>query len=151
MRQQALSLGQEMFQEIEEQGPDWEVITRLCLAHLLVLLRRQWELSSSSPDPNSARAGSLGRVMPAVALVNANPGRRIAWHQAAAACALSPSRFSFVFHQAMGVSFERFCRRTRLAYVAHLLLTTSVPVTAIADQTDFVDASCPCQPPMEPL
>jgi AraC-like DNA-binding protein len=41
----------------------------------------------------------------------------------------------------MGLSFGKFCRRARLAYAAQLLLTTDLPVEAVARTAGFSDAS----------
>ena len=141
MRATVLEMGALMLREIEAQRHEWQLLVRLILAYLLTSLRRDWRPPIISGDGSGSDYSPMARVMPAVALVNAGPSRRVTRGNAAAACSLSPSRFSVVFKSAMGMSFERFCRQTRLAFAAHLLLATDMPVKAIASEADFADAS----------
>jgi AraC-like DNA-binding protein len=87
------------------------------------------------------RTGVLEKIMPAVRLVQSHPTRRLSLREAAATCGLSVSQFGYLFRRLMGLSFGKFCMRARLAYVAQLLLTTDLPVEAIADAARFSDAS----------
>jgi AraC-like DNA-binding protein len=41
----------------------------------------------------------------------------------------------------MGVSFQTFRRRARVAYAATMLITTNLPTEAIAERAAFSDAS----------
>jgi AraC-like DNA-binding protein len=141
LRAEACALGECLFREVSQQAPGWEAIVRLQLAHLLILLCRNWAFPVIDEHALLPHAGYLSRVMPALTLVNERPGQRVSCREAAAACGLSASRFHHVFRQVMGASFEDFCRTSRLEFAAHLLLSTELDVSSIATRTEFVDAS----------
>jgi transcriptional regulator GlxA family with amidase domain len=141
LRREVLRLGLEMEQEIEGKRLGWESAFRLSVLRLLLMLRRSWEPpalpSRTLPNP----AGSLSRIMPAMALIHEDPSRPAGVSEAAARCGLSGSRFSVIFREVMGTGFHRFCLRSRLAVAARLLLATDRPIGSIARATGFVDGS----------
>ena len=104
-------------------------------------MSREWEPPDQQGRSYAVRTGHLPKVMPAVRLVHSHPARRLSLAEAAATCGLSASQFGHVFRNVMGLSFGKFCMRARLAYVAQLLLSTDLPVEAIAGQVGFADAS----------
>jgi AraC-like DNA-binding protein len=61
--------------------------------------------------------------------------------EAASRCGLGRAQFSLVFRDTMGMSFGRFCLRSRLGFVAEMLLSTDLPTQAIAQRAGFVDGS----------
>ena len=105
------------------------------------MLSREWGPAAQPGRAGAVRTGNLGKIMPAVRLVHSGPTRRLSLKEAAAACGLSVSQFGYLFRRLMGLSFGKFCMRARLGYVAQLLLTTDLPVEAIADATQFSDGS----------
>lgn len=60
---------------------------------------------------------------------------------AAGIVALSPSAFSRFFHAAAGVTFSELVRRRRVARACHLLRTTELPVTRVADLCGYANLS----------
>lgn len=140
-REEALSVAQDLRREMKERSRGWLAAVRLGILRLLLMLSRGWEPVSASGRDHTVRTGSLPKIMPAVRLVHSHPTRRLSLREAAATCGLSVSQFGYVFRQVMGLSFGKFCRRARLAYVAQLLLTTELSVEAIADASGFSDAS----------
>lgn len=140
MRAEALAIGAEMKREIIEKRRGWETAVRLSALKLLLTISRDWE----APDLGRKRAASsssLSRIMPALTVLHSTGAHRISLPEAAAACGLSRSRFSLLFHETMGMSFSKFCLRARLAMVAQKLLSTDLSTEDIACQLDFVDAS----------
>ncbi|MFB3883495.1 MAG: helix-turn-helix domain-containing protein [Armatimonadota bacterium] len=135
------AIGRDLYLEIESRPVGWSAGVRVNLVRLLLALYRDWTPEVADATRAREQANYLTRVIPALTLINSRPGHRVTWREAADACRLSASRFNAVFRQAMGLSFERCCLQSRLHYAAHLLLSTGLSVEAIADQTDFADAS----------
>jgi len=140
-RRQALMIAAELRREMHERRRGWLAAVRLGILRLLLMLSREWEPVAQPGRAGTVRTGNLGKIMPAVRLVHSGPTRRLSLKEAAAACGLSVSQFGHLFRRLMGLSFGKFCTRARLGYVAQLLLTTDLPVEAIADATHFSDAS----------
>lgn len=156
LQERVLSIACELRREMEEQPPFWQTKVRLDLLRILVELSRAQGTLAAPPadaahDPLAAGSaqqtavpGPVNRIVPAVKLAYESPSRRVTVGEAAAACALSPSRFHHLFRRTMGVSFGTFCLHARLAFVAHHLLYTNRSVGVIAEDAGFVDISHLC-------
>ncbi len=140
-RQKMLAIGREMQREIAGREAGWASAVRLDLLKALLTLSRAWEPPSRSHRHATVRASNLPRIMPALVLVHAERGRRVAVAEAASRCGLGRAQFSLVFRDTMGMSFGRFCLRSRLGFVAEMLLSTDLPTQAIAQRAGFVDGS----------
>ncbi len=143
LRERFLAIGSNIYREKEEERPFWRTSIRLDLLRILTELTRLCDpslLSKRHAVPHAGRS-DLARIMPAVNLLHERPWRRLTADDAAAACALSRSRFHHVFRKAMGISFGKFCLRVRLAFTANRLLYTDHTVEAIAHAAGFVDTS----------
>jgi AraC-like DNA-binding protein len=142
-RAQLLSLGRALAKEIDYRRPYWRSVVRLYMLLILADLVRLHQ--QSAPSNGEAAAGvdhtQLARVMPAVRLIQESPWGRLSTAEAAGACALSPSRFSWLFRNAMGVSFGAFSQRARLTFAVQQLLYTGQTVREVADAAGFVDSS----------
>jgi AraC-like DNA-binding protein len=143
MRQRLLTIARCMSHDVVGGQRGWLEVVRVGLQWLLIELVRDWRppqrqerLGVREPSPND-----LARIMPAVTLVQDDLSRVVRLSEAAATCSLSMSRFHAIFRMTMGISFARFCLRSRLALCAHRLLTTDRPIEAIADEAGFVDRS----------
>ena len=141
MRERVMALGQELRREMQEQRPGWKTALRLNLLSLLLTLSREWEPADRTNTVRRLRASNLPRVMPALSMVHTRPTRRVSLTEAARACGLSRAHFCLIFRETMGMSFGRFCLRSRLGSVAQLLLASDLPTEAIAEQTGFSDGS----------
>ncbi len=139
-RSTMVEIGREIRAEIQTRRPHWTSAVRIGLLRALFALRRGWEPRQGGQQA-APKASSLSRVMPVLSAIHADPGRRIKLDEAAVMCGLSVSQFKRVFTQAMGLAFAQFCLRSRLAYVAHMLLTTDLSLEAIAASAGFADAS----------
>lgn len=141
MRARVMALGHELQREVEERRPGWETAVRLGLLNILLALSREWEPPTRTVVRSRVRASSLPRIMPALNLVQQRPVRRVTVADAARACGLGRAQFCLLFRDAMGMSFGRFCRRSRLGYAAELLLSTDMTMGAIAQRAGFADSS----------
>lgn len=140
-RRALLALGEEMRREATERRPGWESAVRLDLLRALLRLAQGWKQPSPARTQGRFQASNLPRIMPALVLVHSERGRRVLLHEAADACTLGRAQFSLLFRNTMGMSFSKFCMRSRLGYVAELLLATDLPTEALARQTSFADGS----------
>jgi AraC-like DNA-binding protein len=141
MRRQVLAVAAEMSQEIEERDQGWLTGIRLGVYRLLFILGRKWTSPPAGRRRPPLRLSDLSRVGPAVSLVHARRGRPVSVEEGAAACCLSPSRFCALFRQSMGLSFGKYVLRSRLVYVARLLLIGDDSLDAIAEELEFADRS----------
>ncbi|NIQ36394.1 MAG: helix-turn-helix domain-containing protein [Xanthomonadales bacterium] len=73
--------------------------------------------------------------------MQSNLTTRLPVSSAADACGLSRSWFRSLFKDTMGMTYSQFERRARLARAARLLLTTTAPIEAIAEEVGFADGS----------
>ena len=146
LRERLMGIARDLSREMEEQPPLWHTKVRLDLLRILVELSRLRAPSAPRAAEASfeASAGPVSRIVPAIKLAYESPSRRVTVAEAAAACALSPSRFHHLFRRTMGVSFGTFCLHARLAFVAHQLLYANRSVGAIAADAGFVDVSHLC-------
>jgi len=141
LRTRVLSIGREMAEEITQREQGWLTAVRLGVLRLLFLLSRYWSPPKRSVDASHIGANTLSRIMPAIALIHERRPGTVTVAEAAVACGLSRSRFGTLFSQTMGSSFGQFSLQARLGYAAHRLLTTGMPIEAIAQKAGFVDAS----------
>jgi AraC-like DNA-binding protein len=123
--------------------PAWDSAVRLAALRVLLLLYEHWPYRDEVALRAGSRGNSLTRILPAIELTAAPPGRtrRVAVAEAAGACNLSATQFRILFHRTMGVSFGRFELRKRVARASHLLVTTDLPIDALAEQCGFTDRS----------
>lgn len=140
-RRRVLSLAEDIGRELQQQARGWLTEIRLSTLQLLSTISRGWGPRESAHDGRGVRRSDLARVLPALRAIHSHPERRVNLSDAAAACALSVSHFSFVFRRTMGLSFARFALRARLAYAAQVLATTESSVEVIAERFGFVDGS----------
>ena len=141
MRERVLGLAHEMLAEFTEAKRGWESAVRLDLLRLLLMLSRGWEPPARSEDRLGVSASNLPRLAPAIDLVHSRPLRRVSLDEAASACGLSRAQFCLLFRSTMGLTFGRFCRRSRLGRVAQLLISTDLSTETIASKAGFADGS----------
>jgi len=141
MRDRVVALGRDLRHEVEQRRPGWESAVKLGLLGILLTLSRDWEPPARPKVRSRARASSLPRIMPALNIAQSRRARRVTVAEAAEACALGRAQFCLLFQDAMGMSFGRFCQRSRLGHVAELLLSTDLTMSAIARRSGFADSS----------
>lgn len=89
-------------------------------------------------------AESFARIKPALKQLHNTIGKLPSLAEAAKSCSLSPSRFSAVFKNSMGVSYGQFALRSRLAGAARDLAKKQYTLDDIAAKWGFCDASSFC-------
>lgn len=140
-QREGLAIGEELAAEISQKRPGWLSGVRFGLLRLLLLLHRQWRSLANDVPAVRSHMGKLTQILPALTLVYDRPALRISLEETADACSLSPSQFSRIFSQTMGLSFTEFRLRARLALAADRLLTTDLPASTIASEAGFAHAS----------
>jgi AraC-like DNA-binding protein len=140
-RAQVRRVAHSLWSEIREANDHWELMVGLDVSRLLVTLSRAWQRAADEGPSRRGDPTELSRLMPAIAMASQDLKAKVGPREAAAACGLSPSRFHHLFRRTLGLSYGRFRLRARLAHAAHRLLTTDMPIEAIAEETGFVDAS----------
>jgi len=140
LRQKILGIAQELRTEVEQRQEGWRSAVRLGLLSLLFHLSRDWRYPGSDSG-GRAYLVNRRRIMPALMVIHERPSVPFSRGQAARACGLGHSRFTMLFRETMGVSFQTFRRRARIAFAANLLVTTNASVETVADEAGFSDAS----------
>lgn len=140
-RQRVLGVSEQVTKEMRERRRGWLTAVRLGIVDLLFAIGREWDAADSGSSQGQAHPSNLARIAPAMTLVQSRQGRRVSLGEGAGACSLSISQFSHVFRQTMGLSFGRFALRARLTHAAEVVLSTDMPLAAIAERFEFVDTS----------
>jgi len=142
-REQVVATGYAMWPGEPDLPPGWVQCVRLRLLLLLLRLFQIWEHRDRIVNSTGATGNHLARVLPALHLCShqQSPFQRVGLAEAAGACHLSPSRFRSLFRETIGVSFGTFELRRRLGKAVDALLTTDLPVAAIASECGFTDGS----------
>jgi len=139
MRRQVMAIARELWTEIQDQEYAWVTAVRAGLLRLLTILYRSWHGPENAGAAPQLHANSLQRVMPAVAALQQQSGRRITVSEAAGLCGLGRRQFHRIFSQTMGVGFQTFALRARLGHVQRLLTATDLPVETVARESGFFD------------
>lgn len=138
MRKNILSLGRAI-QKINEERPfAWKTLLWLKIHELIIVLSRDEE---ELQNQKQVSVNSISRVMPALQLVREDLSAPVLLEKAAAACAMSVSRFCEVFQDIMGITFGKFALRARISGAAQVLKTTNQPIKAIAAEWGFANNS----------
>lgn len=80
------------------------------------------------------------RLLPVFQLIHENLHANLSRQMLASEVNLSPSRFSALFSSCTGQSPMQYVRHARLRQVQHLLWTTNMTISEIADKLQFYDA-----------
>lgn len=90
-------------------------------------------------------ASALARLRPALDRMRTARGASPTCVELAQAVHLSPSRFSAVFRQAVGVAPKVYMRTLQLRRACELLIQSDLPVYAVADECGFASAYYFCR------
>ena len=107
--------------------------SRLCLEHLLFLLRE--EATADALGPVEAQLDTITEAM------RQDPGRRWAVAELARRAALSRAQFTRRFTAYTGLTPGRYLTRVRLVRAGELLTETNMSVTQIAAALGYVDVA----------
>ena len=112
------------------------------MIHQLILRASERVSAVEQSDANGINAG-MSRIQKAVSLVRTSKIPP-SLESAARSCSLSVSRFSYLFHSTMGVSYGQFALRVRLTNAANDVRTGIYTLNEIAERHGFCDASSFC-------
>lgn len=121
--------------------PNWQTHCWLMI-HQLILRASERVSAVEQSDANGINAG-MSRIQKAVSLVRTSKIPP-SLESAAWSCSLSVSRFSYLFHSTMGVSYGQFALRVRLTNAANDVRTGIYTLNEIAERHGFCDASSFC-------
>jgi len=85
-------------------------------------------------------AGLDERIAHAIAYINERIGEELCIEVLARVAGLSPSRFSHLFRETMGLAPMKFLEKRRIERARHLLLTSDLPVQQVGFNTGFPNA-----------
>jgi len=119
------------------------------LDKLLLQLRRKDEarkaIVSSAPipplGPQSWDKHGLARLQPALEIIRLNFNRQLSEPVLAQSCSMSVHHFSRTFSKLIGLPLQEYIVRIRLEAATNLLLSSNRPVSTIALDVGFNDAS----------
>jgi len=86
-------------------------------------------LAPTNPD--------LDRLLPALHYVDSHLREAISMAELARQVSLSTSRFHHVFRRVLRITPKAYIQKARLRLAQHLLITSSIPVADVAEQTGF--------------
>lgn len=118
----------------------WLLIHQL----LLTALESLYAVHKNETAQARLLGGYFPRLRPAVELARAAGIEPVTLAHAAAACSLSPSRFSELFREAFGLSFGQFAARARLGRAAREVLHSPLTIEEIAARWGYFDSSHFC-------
>ena len=108
MRRTCLAIGGDLRQEALGKPEGWTSMLRLLVARLLLVLARGWAPPPAGGEDLRTRTDDLGRVLPVLEQLNADPEHRVSLEEAARMCAMGRTLFTRVFRRTLGVSFGRY-------------------------------------------
>lgn len=111
---------------------------------LLEALEGLYAVDADAAAQAQAMGGYFPRLRPAIELARSAGMTPVSLAQAAAACSLSPSRFSELFRDALGISFGQFAARARLSQAAREVVHSALTIEEIATRWGFFDSSHFC-------
>ncbi|AOT11113.1 AraC family transcriptional regulator [Pseudoalteromonas luteoviolacea] len=100
---------------------------------LSLLMRAQIE----KEIPFNASSRHVTRVTTVLEVLNKDVTRFPSLSEAAVLANLSISTLKRVFKDSLGVSYSQYCEQLRLKRARHLLATTSLPISVVAQQCGF--------------
>jgi AraC-like DNA-binding protein len=141
-RERLLRIASDLHSAWSRQEPERTQWLRTLLFELLLCLRDGWREPSGTDQLLSVR--TYQRVAQAVRMVFESRGF-VSVEEAGRCCGMSRNAFAASFKEVMAVSFATFALRYRLNGAAHQLVTTDLPLKAIAHEWGFADSSHLCK------
>lgn len=119
-----------------EKGKLSDKLMRMNIAHLIDFICAEAK-NNFAINPKGHTKKSEAPIMKALAYINLNYTQNISLDFISGYAHMSKSNFCLVFKKIIGVSFVDYINAIRISQVHKLLLTTNLPLTAIAEQTGF--------------
>ncbi len=141
-RCKVINTAKELFHWYSRKPPQWKYRSWLAIHQLLLDAIAVTGTDSQAGGNTSAK--NFSRIKPALNRLHGTTGRLPSLEEAAKACSLSPSRFSAIFKNSMGISYGQFALRSRLAGAARDIAKSQYTMADIAARWGFCDASSFC-------
>ncbi|MFD2328893.1 helix-turn-helix domain-containing protein [Cohnella sp. GCM10020058] len=129
----------DMQEEHETQSSSYRTIIRAQMARFLAYVNRHFSRSASPASIETRSKQPLVRSV--LEAVHQDPARPWSLREMADLIHLSPSRFSAIFKQIVGMSPLNYCIEIRLGQAVHLLETTDRKIIDIAAECGFRNLS----------
>ena len=139
-RAEIIALSRKLFHTYNRKVQNWQTHCWLMIHELILHASEHVPADAAEGRPDNS---AMNRIRKAVTLVRSSlvpPSLE----EAAQACALSVSRFSYLFHSSMGVSYGQFALRVRLSNAANDVRQGIFTLNEIAERHGFCDASSFC-------
>ena len=139
-REEVIRLSNKLFHTYHRKKANWQTHSWLLIHELILHASEQIPANQVEGLPDNF---AMNRIRKAVTLVR-NSLIPPSLEAAAQACSLSVSRFSYLFHSSMGVSYGQFALRVRLTNAANDVKRGIYTLSEIAERHGFCDASSFC-------
>lgn len=129
--------------EVRSDAPDpvWTARSLLDIMRLISVLFRDGVPVESGVNKRPETLRDFSRIQPVLQRLREAPEKPLPLGEAAALANLGRSRFSMVFHRAMGSSFSQYRLNLVLSHVAKALVQGDAKILALARAWGFVDGS----------
>jgi len=131
-------LAQGIVGEFARREAGYVLAANAACAQIVSLIWREASSGGASPS-GLASPRRVARLAPVFGIIQARFAEVLTLEQLAEAVHLHPAYFSTVFRQTVGLPPLRYLAHYRLDRVRELLLSTDLPVSAIAARTGFLD------------
>ena len=121
--------------------PAWTARSLLDIMRLISVLLRDWVPAVSSLKKRPGTIRDFSRIQPVLQRLREAPEKPLSLAEAAALTNLGRSRFSSLFHRAMGSAFSQYRLNLVLSYVAKALLQGDEKILSLARAWGFTDGS----------
>lgn len=135
------TLFQRMVEEYRAGEAAYISLIRADLIRFLGLMNRLLQEERGSMLPLAVKSRGMHALREVLHTMELNLGYSWTLHELADIAHLSPSRFSALFHQAVGTSPLNYLIQLRLTEAVHLLETTDQKIISIAEQCGFRNLS----------
>jgi AraC-like DNA-binding protein/quercetin dioxygenase-like cupin family protein len=129
----------ELAREYEEKGPHDAM--RALLVLIMTYLRRQIGQQGTAGPSAAISLSGIGRIIPALKLINARFGDKLTIAEMASACFMGDRSFGGAFEQAMRETPHAYLTRFRIAQACGALAASQESINRIASQCGFESMS----------
>lgn len=133
-----VSAAQRVVEALSGASPGQVLAADGACTELLALIWREVAEGSAPPEPAVA---NLSRLAPVLRLIEERYSDALSLPGLASTVGLGPAYFSSIFKRTVGVAPMRYVTQYRLSRVRELLVSTDLPVDAVASQTGFTDGA----------
>lgn len=124
-------------EEHQAGAPYWPIAVKGLLLQVIGLLLRYFLLADSLDEAQLRRHELLQRLLPALQLIEQRLDDPPSQEELAGVVALSSSRFSALFHEAIGMSPVAYRNSRRIVLAQRLMLGGNITIRQIAEQSGF--------------